>query len=95
MRLDPYFSFNKLISETRGSKAVVKTRLFRVSSSNKFTSDKVSLILPTKSFLLENCSPEGLKKFMFLLNKFFSTELSPDPKEQIIEAQFKKTGAFL
>jgi hypothetical protein len=31
---------------------------------------------------------------MFLLNKLFSTELSPDPKEQMIEAEFKKTGAF-
>ena len=82
------------MSETRGFKAVVKTRLFLVSSPNKVTSDKVSLILPTRSFPLEKCFPEGLKKLMFLLNKLFSTELSPDPKEQMIEAEFKKTGAF-
>tara|TARA_B100001146_G_C16054378_1_gene379300 strand:+ start:274 stop:435 length:162 start_codon:yes stop_codon:yes gene_type:complete len=52
------------------------------------------LILPTRRFPLEKCFPEGLKKLIFLLNKLSSTELSPDPKEQMIEAEFKKTGAF-
>jgi hypothetical protein len=30
---------------------------------------------------------------MFSLNKFSSTEKSPEPKEQMIPAEFKKTGA--